>query len=431
MRRIALAAILAATSVAASGLVACGEGRPRAVPTDAALATVAEPPKAAVGPVPHTESRPVEPVSLPAVDCPARISGEDSELRQVERLLDQANTSFDDDRLPEAWACADQAADLAPQSVEAHHLRAAALAALGYEGDAQVAYAMALALDPEDPETLRAAADFYVNVKHTKGRDNLLVGLELARRGFARATARRRGNASLRADLALLEAQALNDLGKSDEALERATEAVRLMPSSTAAIHERGVAMFNLSRFDDARGEFIRVLGSTPDDPYAHQLLGRIYEWLGRPGDAEAHFHRAQELAPEEFTTPVVITEGEFRGEIDRVLGGLPPDRRARVAPVPIEVADLPARADLEAVDPPFPPTILGLFRGLPHGVEPPASRSGGKPPARAIVLYRLNLAHAVKTRAELSEQIQRTLLHEIGHLEGLDEGDLRRRGLD
>jgi Flp pilus assembly protein TadD/predicted Zn-dependent protease with MMP-like domain len=428
MRRIALAAFLGAAL-----LSACGQGRARAVADDAGVAAAppGEPPKAAVGPTPQTESRPVEPLSLPTADCPARTSSEDPELRQVERLLDQANTSFDDDRLPEAWACADQAADLAPQSVEAHHLRAAALAALGYEGDAQVAYAMALALDPEDPETLRAAADFYVNVKHTKGRDNLLVGLELARRGFARATARRRGNASLRADLALLEAQALNDLGKSDEALERATEAVRLLPSSTAAIHERGVAMFNLSRFDDARGEFIRVLGSTPDDPYAHQLLGRIYEWLGRPGDAEAHFHRAQELAPEEFTSPVVITEGEFRGEIERVLGGLPPDRRARVAPVPIEVADLPARADLEAVDPPFPPTILGLFRGLPHGVEPPPPRGGGKPPPRAIVLYRLNLAHAVKTRAELSEQIQRTLLHEIGHLEGLDEGDLRRRGLD
>jgi predicted Zn-dependent protease with MMP-like domain len=49
----------------------------------------------------------------------------------------------------------------------------------------------------------------------------------------------------------------------------------------------------------------------------------------------------------------------------------------------------------------------------------------------RAILLYRLNLARAVRSRDELSEQIRRTLLHEIGHLEGLDEDDLRRRGLD
>ena len=48
---------------------------------------------------------------------------------------------------------------------------------------------------------------------------------------------------------------------------------------------------------------------------------------------------------------------------------------------------------------------------------------------SQSIVLYRKNLARAVKTRAELSEQIRDTLLHEIGHLEGLDEDDLRRRG--
>ena len=418
--------------VAVALAAACGEGHRRSGPDDAGVSVTPTPAKAASAVATHAEvQHPVEPTPLPVVDCPVETDVAEPDYRQVDRLLDQANTSFDDDRLAEAWACADQAADLAPQSVEAHHLRAAALAALGHEGEAQVAYTMALALDPEDPETLRAAADFYINVKTDKARDNLQVGLELARRGFSRATARRRGNASLRADLALLEAQALNDLGKSDEALERAEEAMRLAPSLTAAIHERGVALFNLSRFDDARTAFSRVLGVMPDDPYAHQLLGRTYEWLGRASDADAHFRRARELGPDEFTPPVVIPVDEFRAEIDRVLGELPPERRARVATVPIEIADLPARSDLEAVDPPFPPTILGLFRGLPHGVELPISRTGGKPPLRAIVLYRINLGHAVKTREELSEQIRRTLLHEIGHLEGLDEGDLRRRGLD
>jgi len=50
---------------------------------------------------------------------------------------------------------------------------------------------------------------------------------------------------------------------------------------------------------------------------------------------------------------------------------------------------------------------------------------------APSIVLYRKNLGRAVKTRAELTEQIRDTLLHEIGHLEGLDEDDLRRRGME
>ena len=120
-----------------------------------------------------------------------------------------------------AWTCADRAADLAPTSVEAHHLRGAALAALGRDAEAQTAYSLALALDPDDPETLRAVADFYINGKGERGRDALRLGLELAQRGSRRALARRRRNAPLAADLAVLEAQALNDLGRSDEALER------------------------------------------------------------------------------------------------------------------------------------------------------------------------------------------------------------------
>jgi tetratricopeptide (TPR) repeat protein len=368
------------------------------------------------------------PAALPVVPCPVAETGSDTD-RLVDRLLDHADQAFDAGHLGEAWTCADRAADLDPESVDAHHLRAAALAALGHEDEAAVAYSMALALDPDDPETLRATADFYVNVKDDKSRDTLWVGLELARRGSARATARRRGNTLLRANLALLEGQALDDLGKSDEALTRIDDALRLAPTLTDAIHERGVALFNLGRFEQARLEFTRVLGADPDDPYAHHFLALTYEWLGRPADAAAHERRAHDLDAADFPAPVVIPVDQFRAQIDQVVASLPADRRAELARVPIEIADLPARADLEAVDPPFPPTILGLFRGLPRGAPPPAK--GEDVPPRAIVLYRLNLARAVKTRTELNEQISRTLLHELGHLEGLDEDDLRRRNLD
>ena len=73
--------------------------------------------------------------------------------------------------------------------------------------------------------------------------------------------------------------------------------------------------------------------------------------------------------------------------------------------------------------------TILGLYRG-PVG-RGPVGRGPHHSEPTSIVLYRKNLARAVKTRAELCVQIRETLLHEIGHLEGLDEDDLRRRGMD
>jgi predicted Zn-dependent protease with MMP-like domain len=105
-----------------------------------------------------------------------------------------------------------------------------------------------------------------------------------------------------------------------------------------------------------------------------------------------------------------------------------------------LELVDLPALDDLVAVDPPFAPTIMGLYRGLPLVQEAHGSGQAGNTrradpaepiPPRAIVLYRKNLIRAVKSRAELDRQIRRTLIHEIGHLQGLDEDELRRRGLE
>ena len=126
---------------------------------------------------------------------------------------------------------------------------------------------------------------------------------------------------------------------------------------------------------------------------------------------------------------------------------------------MPIETAELPAPEDLTAERPPLSPTILGLFRGLPLGrqaasdevVRAPGTRStrgrqarqanvsgppegtgsGGAVPARAIVLYRRNILRSIHGTDDLDRAIERTLLHEVGHLRGEDDGSLRDRGLE
>ena len=394
-----------------------------AAPTVAA-ATLPMPSKALVegsGLRPHKEE--------PVVECPAVIADTVDDETRVAMLLDEANRQIEKAAYGAAWTCADRAADLSPSSVEAHHLRGASLAALGRDNDAQMAYQLALSLDPDDPETLRAVADFYINGKGERGRDALRLGLELAQRGSRRAQARRRKNQPLAADLAVLEAQALNDLGRSDEALARVEVALRNAPGRGDALHEKGVALFDLSKFADAKAAFSRALVIQPDDAYTHQMLGLTLEQLGEFKTADAELSRALELAPTELSAPILISVDDFQKEVDDVIAGLPADRRTRVRSIRIEVADLPDPADLAAVKPPFPPTILGLYRG-PVGHAAPLPPGPGEE-APSIVLYRKNLARAVKTRRELSEQIRDTLLHEVGHLEGLDEDDLRRRGME
>src|SRR5262245_17083852 len=392
-----------------------------------AAASIAVPPSKA-GPLVEGAT-PVRPHhEEPVVECPAAIPDAADDDARVSALLEEANKQIERAQYAAAWTCADRAGDLAPTSVEAQHLRGAALAALGRDQEAQTAYQLALALDPDDPETLRAVADFYINGKGERGRDALRLGLELAQRGSRRAEARRKRNPPLVADLAVLEAQALNDLGRSDEALTRVTSALRIAPGRGDALHEKGVALFDLSRFTEARTVLQKALGIQPDDAYTHQMLGLTLEQLGDAA-ADNELSRALELAPSELSRPVVIPPDEFQKEVDAVRATLPAERKARVRSIKIEIADLPDPVDLAAVTPPFPPTILGLYRG-------PVGHAATLPPASSdepvsIVLYRKNLARAVKSRTELSEQIRDTLLHEIGHLEGLDEDDLRRRGME
>lgn len=356
-----------------------------------------------------------------------------ADAQDPDAVLELAGEHYRQGDFSKANACAQLATDLVPQAVEAQHLRAAALIGLSRYDEAQVAFAMALVLDPDDPETLADVADFFINILPPKRRNTVEVGLQYARRGGQRAVARRRPDRKLQGRLLLLEAEALNDLGDPEGALVRAEEALELVPNLTRAKHELAVSYFNMLRFEESEGIFLRLLSSTPSDAYAHHHLGLIYEHRGRVDDAEAHFQRARDLAPDEFWMPVILSKAQFATEVDSALGELPEDLATLMKGVKVELADVPALADLQASNPPFTPTILGLYRGLPAGVkvEPPPGETATPVSARTLIIYRKNLGRSVHSLAELRLQIRRTLRHEVGHLQGYDEDQLRRLGLE
>jgi predicted Zn-dependent protease with MMP-like domain len=103
------------------------------------------------------------------------------------------------------------------------------------------------------------------------------------------------------------------------------------------------------------------------------------------------------------------------------VLSGLPAPFAERLAHVPVLLERRPSR---DLVRDGFDPRALGLFEGPTHGDTSTAA------PTR-IVLFVNNLLADFPEDPELSEQIEITLLHEIGHYFGLDEDDMERLGLD
>ncbi len=315
------------------------------------------------------------------------------------------------------------------ESATAEQGRAAALAALGRVDDARLAYAHALALDPDDPETLLGAADLYLS-RGTGTREFDELGLEYARRGERRA---RRRRPELLEQLLLLQGMALNDLGRASEALPKLDEALQRDSTDLDARYERGVALFELCRFSEAKAELALVLVSLPDDAYTHHQLGLTLERLGDAKGAERELKHATELDAEAFPQPLGVAPAEFARMVQRAMDSLPGDLKKDLKQARVSVQDVPEIADLTVDDPPLSPTILGLFRGEPlSGMDGGAAVGHGQgEEPRAIVLYRRNLIRVAHNQEDLERQVRITLWHELGHLRGADDDELRLRGLE
>lgn len=103
----------------------------------------------------------------------------------------------------------------------------------------------------------------------------------------------------------------------------------------------------------------------------------------------------------------------------------LPPEIRALARSVPVHYESLPAD---DVLADGFPPDILGLFTGNPHGTE--FEHSLPAPPQ--ILLYLDNLWDFTEHDLDaFREEIRLTYLHELGHYFGWDEDDLTARGLE
>ena len=103
----------------------------------------------------------------------------------------------------------------------------------------------------------------------------------------------------------------------------------------------------------------------------------------------------------------------------------LPPELRPLARGVPVHYERTPA-PDVLAEG--FPADILGLFTGSAHGQE----LAHDQPAPAQILLYLDNLWDFAERHEDIYlDEVRTTLLHELGHYLGLDEGELEQRGLE
>ncbi|HET6414505.1 MAG TPA: metallopeptidase family protein [Anaeromyxobacter sp.] len=344
-------------------------------------------------------------------------------------LLEAARAALEEGRPEEALARAEEALASSPRSPKALHYRAAALEELGKTAEARTAYERALERGKDDPALWLDAARFLVDglTEEEEERVDLLEGLSRVRRG--RRLLDRAEDPLLEVDLLLVEARALSRLARDDEALASLERAEKIAPGDPEVLREKGLALYELCRFEEAEAALAAAEAADRDDASTVHALGLLAERRGDLDLARRFFKRARRLAPEDFPRPPGLSNEAFEAAVEDALLELPEGVRRYLANVAISVEDLPNDEDLLAADPPLSPGILGLFRGAPYGRK--ASMDPWSHFPSAIVLYQRNLERYARSRDEVVEEIRRTLVHEVGHFLGLDEDELYERGLE
>ncbi len=116
------------------------------------------------------------------------------------------------------------------------------------------------------------------------------------------------------------------------------------------------------------------------------------------------------------------MDRAKFEKLVGEALEGLPRFFKERLENVAVIVEDSPG------------PEVRGRFRGrvlgLYHGVPRPRRSVWAQPPAPDIIyIYQRNIEAVCRTEKEIKQQVQATVIHEIGHYFGLTDERIRELG--
>ena len=223
-------------------------------------------------------------------------------------------------------------------------------------------------------------------------------------------------------DARYFSAKAHFRLGNDARALALLDAALRDAPGDLELLSWRAHVLYESGHYEPARVTHEQCLQLDSEDPGIWWDYGLVVEKLGDEAAARRAFERAHELDPEDFPLPVPISVEEVVDIARQTLAEMPEDFRDAIRDVPVIVDDFPSR-EFVRENPTLGPQILGLFTGNTHDESHPVPT--------AILLFRMNLEKIAVDREELEAEVRTTLLHEIGHYLGLNEDDLRERGLE
>lgn len=334
--------------------------------------------------------------------------------------LNQAMEASHGGRSDEALAWLDEALRAHPQGAEAHNGRGEILWDSGSVDEALYEFERALHADPKFVTSHLNRVELLVEdlgeyERAVKLCDALVAG----------DPALPRLDKGIEGEVHYLKAKAIFYLDDLAGALFLTRRAQKT--SGEVAIYRafEGQILFELGLFEEARRVLEYAQALDPEAGHAVYHLALALERLGREEEAQRTFECAHALCDEHYPLPLRVEDAQFRQAVSDALDNLPRSIREYTAEVPVLVEDFPSRELLERER--LSPQILGMYMGVSRTDPDPSAQ---REDVTRILLFKRNLEKACRDTADLVEQIQVTVRHEIGHHLGLSEDDLERLGL-
>ena len=121
------------------------------------------------------------------------------------------------------------------------------------------------------------------------------------------------------------------------------------------------------------------------------------------------------------MTAPSRLGPREFDALVEQALSSVPERFRRYLDNVVVVVEEEPTDEDYDETDTPDEDELFGIFRGAPYFER---ERSVTELPAQ-IALFRGPILRSCATRGEAVREIRDTVVHELGHLLGLDDEEM------
>ena len=335
--------------------------------------------------------------------------------------IDAAMEAAHNGETDKALAWLDKAIESHPQGAEAHNSRGEILWDEGKVEEALYEFEQSVGADPKFLVSHLNRAELLIEefgeheqaIRHC---DELLAGGQ----DFARP------DRATEAEIHYLKSKALFYLDDLEGALFLARRALKTAGEQAIYRAFEGQILFEMGQFEEACRPLERSVAMDPESAHAAYHLALALERTG--GDAEEIrrcFERADALDPDHYPMPTAMEPATFERVAEAALADLPRSIRQYVENVPVLIEDFPSDELVEKED--VSPQILGIFLGVPRTE---ASVTQPRPDVDRVILFKKNLEKVCRSEADLVEQIQITVKHEIGHYLGLSEDDLERLGL-